>query len=208
MPRVDMLDVSGSKVGEIDLSDAVFGVEPNEHLVHTAVRMHLANARSGTADTKTRSEVSGGGKKPWRQKGTGRARHGSIRSPLWRKGGIVFGPHPRDYGFDMPKKARRLALKSALSSKVSSGEMVVLNELNLEAPKTKEMAAILSNIGASRSALIVTANRDETVTKSTRNLEGIAVSTAREINVYDVVSHDKLVMTREAVSEVEGVLGR
>ncbi len=206
MPKVDVLDTSGTKVGEMELSDSVFGVEINEHLLHTAVRMHLENSRVGTADTKTRAEVSGGGRKPWRQKGTGRARQGTIRSPLWRKGGIVFGPHPREFGFTIPKKARRLALKSALTSKLQSGEMVVLNGLTLSEPKTREMAKILSNLNASKSALLVTAEPDETVARSARNIEGITTSTAQNLNVYDLLSHEKLVITRDAVARVEGVL--
>lgn len=206
MPRVDVLNMAGSKVGEIDLSDSVFGIEPNEHLLHSVVRMHLANSRVGTVDTKTRAEVSGGGRKPWRQKGTGRARQGTIRSPLWRKGGIVFGPHPREFGFTMPKKARRLALKSALSSKVQSGEIVVLDELVLPEAKTREVAKILSNLDITRSALVVTAETDESLKRSARNIQGITTLTARNLNVYDVLSHQRLVITKDAVTRVEGVL--
>jgi len=208
VPRVDVFDTTGVKVGEIELSDAVFGVEVNEGLLHSVVRMHLANARVGTADTKTRAEVAGGGRKPWRQKGTGRARQGSIRSPLWRKGGIVFGPHPREYGFTMPRKARRLALKCALSSKVKDGDLVVLSELALPEAKTKHMVKVLSNLNIAKSALIVTAERDEVVSRSARNIEGVKTATPGGLNVYDILAHGKLVMTREAVARVEEVLAQ
>ncbi|MGE5484400.1 MAG: 50S ribosomal protein L4 [Ignavibacteriales bacterium] len=206
MPKVDVLDTSGAKVGEMDLSDSIFGVDINEHLMHTVVRMHLDNSRVGTADTLTRAEVSGGGRKPWRQKGTGRARQGTIRSPLWRKGGVVFGPHPRDFGFTIPKKAKRLALKSALTAKLQAGGMIVVNELTLSEPKTKEMIRILANLNASKSALVVTADPDEVVAKSLRNIQGVSNLVAQNLNVYDLLNHDKLVITRDAVARVEGVL--
>jgi len=206
MPKVDVLDTSGAKVGEMDLSDSVFGVEISEHLMHTVVRMHLENSRVGTADTKTRAEVAGGGRKPWRQKGTGRARQGTIRSPLWRKGGVVFGPHPRKFGFTIPRKAKRLALKSALTSKLQAGGMIVLDDLVLAQPKTREMVKVLSNLNASKSALVVTADPDVGVARSLNNIPGVSGIVARNLNVYDVLRHDKLVITRDAVSRVEGVL--
>lgn len=206
MPKVDVLDTSGAKVGEMDLSDSVFGVEISEHLMHTVVRMHLENSRVGTADTKTRAEVAGGGRKPWRQKGTGRARQGTIRSPLWRKGGVVFGPHPRKFGFTIPRKAKRLALKSALTSKLQAGGMIVLDDLVLAQPKTREMVKVLSNLNASKSALVVTADPDAGVARSLNNIPGVSGIVARNLNVYDVLRHDKLVITRDAVSRVEGVL--
>lgn len=208
MPKIDVMDVSGTKVGEMDLSDDIFGVEVNEHLMHSMVRMHLENRRQGTSDTKTRSEVAGGGRKPWRQKGTGRARQGTIRSPLWRKGGVAFGPHQREFGFTIPKKARRVAMKSALTSKVQLGEMIVLNEFRLAEAKTKEMVKVLSNLNASNSALLVTEGLDESVIMSARNLQGIKTSTVREINVYDVLAHEKLVITKDAVARIEEVLTR
>ncbi|NPV71774.1 MAG: 50S ribosomal protein L4 [Firmicutes bacterium] len=208
MPKVDVVNVTGAKVGEMDLNDSVFGVEENEHLMHMAVRMHLDNSRVGTADTKTRAEVDGGGRKPWRQKGTGRARQGTIRSPLWRKGGVVFGPHPRDFGFEMPRKQRRLALKSALSSKLRSGEIIVLDELRLSEPRTREMVKVLSNLNVGgRTALVVTAAPDESVSRSSRNIAGVTTSTAQNLNVYDVLAHEKVVLTKDAAKRVEEVLG-
>ncbi len=207
MPRVDVVDMNGAKVGEMELDDSVFGVDENEHLMHMAVRMHLDKSRVGTADTKTRGEVSGGGRKPWRQKGTGRARHGSIRSPLWRKGGVAFGPHPREFGFEMPKRQRRLALKSALSSKLRSGEIIVVDELRLEQPKTREMVRVLSNLKAGRTALVVTAVPDRAVVLSSRNVPGVTTLTAPDLNVYDVLVHERVVLTKDAARRVEEVLG-
>ncbi|HEY8346867.1 MAG TPA: 50S ribosomal protein L4 [Symbiobacteriaceae bacterium] len=206
MPKVAVYNKEGATVGEITLSDAVFGAEVNVGLMHEAVQMYLANQRQGTADTKTRAEVSGGGRKPWRQKGTGRARQGSIRAPHWRHGGIVFGPHPRDYGWRMPKKARRAALRSALSAKVAAGDLIVLDELQMEKPKTKEIVALLKNLNASSKAFIVTADYDPVVYLSARNIPGVNVNEARNLNVYDVLNAGKLVMTRDAVAKVEEVL--
>lgn len=206
MPKVALYNQEGKQVGEIELSEAVFGLKANPGLLHQVVVMHLANQRQGTADTKTRAEVAGGGRKPWRQKGTGRARHGSIRSPLWRKGGVVFGPHPRDYGFAMPKKQRRLALRQALSSKVQSGELVVVEGIRLEEPKTRIVADLLKNLGAERKALIVTAEGDPVVVRSARNIAGVVTSRAQDLNVYNVLNAGKLVLTKEAVARVEEVL--
>ncbi|BAF58502.1 ribosomal protein L4 [Pelotomaculum thermopropionicum SI] len=204
MPTVALYNTNGEQVGELALKDEIFGVEVHEPVLHDAVVMHLANRRLGTHDTKTRSEVRGGGRKPWRQKGTGRARHGSIRSPLWRGGGIIFGPHPRDYSYSLPRKVRRLALKSALSAKVNSGDILVLDELKLDQPKTKEMARILNNLKVD-DALLVTAEKDEAVERSARNIPNIKPVQAALLNVYDILAYDKLVMTRDAVARVEEV---
>jgi large subunit ribosomal protein L4 len=206
MPKVALYNQNGATVGEIELNDSVFGIEPNKHVLFEAVIMQRASLRQGTHKTKTRAEVSGGGRKPWRQKGTGRARHGSIRSPQWRGGGTVFGPVPRSYSYKLPKKVRRLAIKSALSSKVLENNIIVLDNLTLEAPKTKEMVKILNNLSVDRKALIVTADVNENVTLSARNIPGVTVVTANGINVLDVLNHDKLVITKAAVEKVEEVL--
>ncbi len=204
MPTVTLYNTSGEQVGDLALKDEIFGVEVNESVMNDVVVMQLANRRQGTHDTKTRSEVRGGGRKPWRQKGTGRARHGTIRSPIWRGGGIVFGPHPRDYSYSMPRKMKRLALKSALSSKVSTGDIVVLDELKLERVKTRDMVTILNNLNVD-DALLVTSENDGTVEKSARNLPNIKSLSASGINVYDILVHDKLVITKDAVAKVEEV---
>ncbi|MTH55127.1 50S ribosomal protein L4 [Bacillus mangrovi] len=206
MPKVTMLNQSGSNAGEIELNDAVFGIEPNQAVLFEAVVMQRASMRQGTVKVKTRSEVRGGGRKPWRQKGTGRARQGSIRSPQWRGGGTVFGPAPRSYAYKLPKKVRRLAIKSALSSKVQDSSFVVLEDLTLDAVKTREMASILKAISVEKKALIVTADVNEKVALSSRNIQGITVVAADGINVLDVLNHDKLVMTKAAVQKVEEVL--
>lgn len=205
MPRVAIYNINGDQVGEIDLKDEVFGVPVHQQALHDAVTMQLAGRRRGTHDTKTRAEVSGGGRKPWRQKGTGRARHGSIRSPIWRGGGIVFGPHPRDYSFRIPKKVRRLAMKSALSSKVDNGSIIVLDELTINVPKTKEMVKILQNLKVDKKALVVTAEKTEAVFKSARNIPGIKPLSVPGLNVYDLLAHNTLVITRDAVTRVEEV---
>lgn len=204
MPTVALYNINGEQVGELALNDDIFGVEVNEAVLHDAVVMQLANRRQGTHDTKTRAEVSGGGRKPWRQKGTGRARHGTIRSPIWRGGGIVFGPHPRDYGYTMPKKVKRLALKSALSAKVSAGDIMVLDELKLDQPKTRDMVNILNNLKVD-DALLVMAGKDEAVEKSARNIPNIKPTMANILNVYDILAYDKLIMTKDAVARVEEV---
>ncbi|NNU90961.1 50S ribosomal protein L4 [Anoxybacillus sp. CHMUD] len=206
MPKVALYNQNGENIGEIELNDAVFGIEPNKHVLFEAVIMQRASLRQGTHKTKNRAEVSGGGRKPWRQKGTGRARQGSIRSPQWRGGGVVFGPVPRSYSYKLPKKVRRLAIKSALSSKVLENSIVVLDNLTLEAPKTKEMVKILNNLSVDRKALIVTADANENVILSARNIPGVTVVTASGINVLDVLNHDKLVITKAAVEKVEEVL--
>lgn len=205
MPKVSLLNVSGEQVGEIELNDSIFGIEVNEHVLYEAVKNQLANKRQGTQSAKTRAEVRGGGRKPWRQKGTGRARQGSIRSPQWVGGGIVFAPKPRDYSYRLPKKVRRLAMKSALSSKVENNELIVVNELNLEAPKTKDMIKILESIKAAKKALVVTAENNENVIRSSNNIQGVQTSTVNTLNVYDILKYDSLVLTEDAVKKVEEV---
>jgi large subunit ribosomal protein L4 len=206
MPKVAVYNVSGSEVGEIELSDSVFGIEPNVHVLHSAVVMQQASLRAGTHSTKGRSEVRGGGRKPWKQKGTGRARQGSIRAPQWKGGGIVFGPTPRSYSFKLPKKVRRLAIKSALSSKVIDNSILVLDQLNLNAPKTKDIVSLLKNLKADRRALVVTEDFNENVALSARNIPGVKCVSATGISVLDVMLHDKLIITKEAVEKVQEVL--
>lgn len=206
MPKVTLYSQVGSKVGEIELNDSIFGIEPNKHVLFETVIMQRASLRQGTHKVKTRSEVRGGGRKPWKQKGTGRARQGSIRSPQWRGGGTVFGPVPRSYSYKLPKKVRRLAIKSALSTKVLEENILVLDNLALNAPKTKEFASVLKGLSVEKKALIVTANPDENVTLSARNIPGITVVDANRISVLDVLGHDKLIMTKAAVEKVEEVL--
>jgi large subunit ribosomal protein L4 len=205
MPKVAVYNVSGSQVGEVELSDSVFGIEPHSHVLNEAVLMQRASLRLGTHKVKGRSEVRGGGRKPWKQKGTGRARQGSIRAPQWKGGGVVFGPTPRSYGYKLPKKVRRLAIKSALSSKVLGNEIIVLDQLQLSQPKTKEFAAILSNLKVDRKALVVTAGYEENVALSARNIPGVKFVAADGINVLDVMVYDKLIITKDAVQKVEEV---
>jgi large subunit ribosomal protein L4 len=205
MAKVDVYNMEGAVVGSIELSDTIFGIEPNEDVLHRVVLNQLANRRQGTHSTKTRSEVSGGGKKPYRQKGTGRARQGSTRSAQWVGGGIIFGPKPRDYSYTLPKKVRRLAMKSALSTKLSSGSIIVLDTLELPEIKTKGMVRVLENIGASRSALVVLPEKNENVEKSARNLVGIKLAKVNTINVFDILKFDKFVVTKAAVEKVQEV---
>lgn len=207
MPKVAVFNKDGATVGEITLSDAVFGAEVNAGLMHEVVQMYLANQRQGTSDTKTRSEVRGGGRKPWRQKGTGRARQGSTRSPNWRHGGVAFGPHPRKHGWSMPKKARRVALRSALSAKLAAGDVIVVDSFDLAAPKTKEVVALIKALNAGGKAFVVTAEQNMNVYKSARNIPGANANGARNLNVYEVLFASKLVLTRDAVAMVEEVLG-
>ncbi len=206
MPKVALYNMQGETVGDIELSDAVFAAKVNEALLHQAVVAYRANQRVGTASTRTRGEVRGGGRKPWRQKGTGRARHGSIRSPLWRGGGITFGPVPRDYEIRLPRKARREALKSALSARLREGDLLVLDELSFPRPRTKDLLQVLKNLKVDRTALIITGGENGNVVKSARNLEGITTAPADSINVYDVLVHDVLIFTRDAVARVEEAL--
>ncbi|MCG7410634.1 50S ribosomal protein L4 [Paenibacillus sp. ACRRX] len=205
MPKVALYNISGTQVGEIELADSVFGIEPNKHVLHDAVVMQLASLRQGTHKVKGRSEVRGGGRKPWKQKGTGRARQGSIRSPQWKGGGVVFGPTPRSYAYKLPKKVRRLAIKSALSSKVLENKIIVLDELNLNAPKTKEFQAILNNLKVERKALVVVPEYNDNVALSARNIPSVKLVAADGVNVYDVLRHQNLIITKDAVSKVEEV---
>ena len=198
-------NMAGNVVGEIELSDAVFGVEVNESVVHDVVKNHLANCRQGTQSALTRAEVSGGGRMPCRQKGTGRARQGSTRAPQWTHGGIVFAPKPRDYSYTLNKKAKRLALKSALSAKAQETAIVVIDEIKMDAPKTKEFAAFLAAVGAEKKALVVTAAVDQNVVKSGRNIPGCEVTFANLLNVYDIVNANKLVVDRAALQKIEEV---
>ncbi|HAA4146461.1 TPA_asm: 50S ribosomal protein L4 [Listeria monocytogenes] len=206
MPKLSLLKQDGTNAGEITLNGTVFGIEPNEKVVVDVILSQRASLRQGTHKVKNRSEVRGGGRKPWRQKGTGRARQGSIRSPQWRGGGVVFGPTPRSYAYKLPKKVRRLAIKSILSSKVNEEKLVVLEGLTFDAPKTKEFAAFLKNISVDTKALIVVAGESENVELSARNLQGITVIPAESISVLEVAKHDKLIITKAAVEKVEEVL--
>lgn len=206
MPKVALYDANGAQVGEIDLNEEIFGIEPNKAVLYEFVKMQLANKRVGNASTKTRAEVRGGGKKPWRQKGTGRARVGSSRNPLWKGGGITFGPRPRDYSYKLPRKVRRLALKSALSSKVKGNTIVVVDEITLNEPKTKDMVKILSSLNVNQNnTLVVTSNDDINVGKSARNIPGVKPIKADFINVYDVLKYDTLLITKDAVARIEEV---
>ena len=205
MLKTNVYDMSGKLVGEIELSEAVFGVNPTEAVVHDVVKNHLANKRQGTQSALTRAEVSGGGRKPWRQKGTGRARQGSTRAPQWTHGGIVFAPKPRDYSYTLNKKARRLALKSVLSAKASEQNIVVIDSIKMDAPKTATFAKFLKAVGAEGKALVVTAAADQNVVKSGRNIPGCEVTFANVINVYDVIHANKLVVDKAALAKIEEV---
>ena len=204
MPNVAIYNISGNKVGDMELSEAVFGQEVNVPAMHAYVKAYLANQRQGTQSAKTRAEVSGGGKKPWRQKGTGRARQGSTRSPQWTHGGVVFAPKPRDYRMSLNKKLKRVALKSALSAKVADEKFIVLDSLELAAPKTKEMVKVLANLKTSN-ALIVTPEVDETVVRAANNIQGVATTTVGMLNTYDILKYDAVIATRDAVAKVEEV---
>lgn len=204
MANVAVYNMEGKEVGTIELNDAVFGVEINEHLVHMAVVHQLANKRQGTQKAKTRSEVSGGGRKPWRQKGTGHARQGSTRAPQWKGGGVVFAPTPRDYSFKMNKKEKRAALKSALTSRVQENKLIVLDELKLNEIKTKAMVNVLNNLKVSK-ALVVTKENDKNVTLSARNIPGVKTALTNTINVYDILKYNTVVLTKDAVATIEEV---
>ena len=205
MPKLNVLNVSGQNVGEIELSDSIFGVEVNGHVLYEVVKNQLANKRQGTQSAKTRAEVRGGGRKPWKQKGTGRARQGSTRSVQWVGGGVAFAPKPRSYKYTLHKKVRRLAMKSALSSKVQNSEVIVLDALNMDAPKTKEFAQILNNINAAKKALVVIADKNDNVIKSARNIEGVQTALVNTMNVYDILKYDSFIITTDAVKKVEEV---
>ena len=205
MPKVDVLSVDGKKVKELELNENVFGIEPNENIVHSVIVNYLANQRQGTQNTKTRAEVSGGGRKPWRQKGTGRARQGSIRAPQWIKGGIALGPRPRSYSYKINKKEKRLAIKSILSSKVAEKELVVLDKLELKEIKTANMVKVLNNVKAEGKTLILLPANNENVCKSSRNIEGVKTLTVDTINAYDLVKYNNLVVTEDTVKKLEEV---
>jgi len=205
MLKTNVYNMSGAVVGEIELSEAVFGVTPNQSVVHDVVKNHLANKRQGTQSALTRAEVSGGGRKPWRQKGTGRARQGSTRAPQWTHGGIVFAPKPRDYSYTLNKKAKRLALKSVLSAKVAEQNLVVIDSIKMDSVKTKEFAAFLKAVGADTKTLVVTAAPDANVVKSGRNIPGCEITFANLINVYDVINANKLVVDQAALAKIEEV---
>ena len=205
MAKLAKLDKTGKKVSDIELKDEIFAIEPNKSAMHLVVVNYLANQRQGTQSPLTRSEVSGGGKKPWKQKGTGRARQGSTRAPQWTHGGIALGPKPRDYGFDVNKKVRRLAMKSALSSKVAADEMIVVDDFSMDAIKTKEMANILSAVKAGKKTLIVLPEKNDVLYKSARNIEGTNVSLVNTLNVYDILNCNTIVVLKDAVAKIEEV---
>ena len=202
MLKTNVYNMSGEQVGEIELPEALFGVEVNTAVVHDVVKNHLANMRQGTQSALTRAEVSGGGRKPWRQKGTGRARQGSTRAPQWTHGGIVFAPKPRDYSYTLNKKSKRLALKSALSAKAAESCVIVIDEIKMDAPKTAQFAKFLAAVGAEKKALVVTAEADQNVVKSGRNIPGCQVTFANLLNVYDIVNADKLVVDQAALQKI------
>ena len=205
MPKVDVLNINGQKVEELELSESIFAAEISEYAVYEVIQNHLANRRQGTQSAKTRAEVRGGGRKPWRQKGTGRARQGSTRSPQWIGGGVVFAPKPRDYSYSVNKKVRRLALKSVLTTKVNEGNLIVLDALEMNAPKTKDFIAMLSAVNAGKKALVVTAENSPNVVKSCRNIPGVDITFVNTLTVYDIMRHDSLIITKEAVRKTEEV---
>ncbi|MCD8376607.1 MAG: 50S ribosomal protein L4 [Oscillospiraceae bacterium] len=207
MPKANVVNMAGQQVGEIELSEAVFGIEPNEAAVHAAVKNHLANCRQGTQSSLTRAEVSGGGRKPWRQKGTGRARQGSTRAPQWTHGGVVFAPKPRDYRYSLNKKLKRLALKSALSAKAAEGNVVVVDGLELPEIKTRAMKNFLDAVGAKK-AVVITPQVNENVVKSARNLPGVVTTTAKILSVYDIVNAGQLVVDKDALAIIEEVFAQ
>lgn len=205
MAKVSVVNMTGEQMGELDLNDSIFGIEINEHAVHAVVKNYLANQRQGTQSAKTRSEVRGGGRKPFRQKGTGRARQGSRVAPNHVGGGVIFAPKPRDYRYSLPKKLRRLAMKSALTSKVVEKEIIVLDALTMEAPKTKEMVKVLSSINADKKALIVMDGKDENIVKSAANIPGVKTTLVTTLNVYDILNYNSFIVTKDAVHKIEEV---
>ena len=205
MPQVTVFDMTGKSVGEMTLSDAIFGIEPNTSVMHAAVVNYLANQRQGTQSTLTRSEVSGGGRKPWKQKGTGRARQGSTRAPQWTHGGIALGPKPRDYSYELPKKVKRLALKSAFSAKVADNNLIVVDNIAVEGYKSKAVAEMLSNLGADKKALIVMPEVDAKLIKSAANIPGVKTALVNTINVYDILNCDKFIVAKSALEKIEEV---
>ncbi len=205
MPTVSVYDMTGKQTGTMELSEAIFGIEPNKTVLHSAVVNYLANQRQGTQSTLTRTEVRGGGRKPWRQKGTGHARQGSIRAPQWTGGGIAIGPKPRSYRYELPKKMRRLALKSAFSAKVAEGEMKVLEALKFDEIKTKAMADVLKALEAGKKVLLVLPENDQTIIKSARNIPGVKTALVNTLNTYDVLNSDQFIVVKEAVAQIEEV---
>lgn len=205
MPKVQVLDINGQKVDEMQLSDAVFGIEPNKVLLHEMVVNYLANQRQGTQSALTRAEVAGGGKKPWRQKGTGHARQGSIRAPQWRHGGIVFAPKPRDYSYTVNKKEKRLAMKSAFSAKVIDNNVIILDKLTLDDYKTRDIVNMLSAVNANKKTLLVLPEVDKKIIFSARNIPGVKTAQVNTLNVYDILNYDSLIIVRDAVSKIEEV---
>ena len=205
MPKVTVYNMAGSNVGEIELSEAIFGIEPNASAVHQAVVNYLANQRQGTQSTLTRSEVRGGGRKPWRQKGTGHARQGSIRAPQWRKGGIALGPKPRDYSYSLNKKVKRLALKSVLSDKVKTADLIVVDNISVDGFKTKTMVNMLDALGVQKKALIVMPEKNEQDIKSAANIPGVKTALVNTINVYDIINADKFIVAKDAIAKLEEV---
>ncbi len=204
MPKANLYNMTGKKIGDVDLSEAIFGIEPNTYVVHDVVKNHLANCRQGTQSALTRAEVAGGGKKPWRQKGTGRARQGSTRAPQWTHGGVVFAPKPRDYSYTLNKKVKRLALKSALSAKAAEGNVLVVDDLKLDEVKTKEMQKFLDAVGAKK-AVLITPEVRENVYKSARNIPGVSTTTATILSVYDIVNAQQIIVDKAALSVIEEV---
>lgn len=203
MPKIDVFDMDGEIVSNIELSDSIFGITPNKFVVHMAVVNYLANQRHGTQSTLTRSEVRGGGRKPWRQKGTGNARQGSIRAPQWRHGGVALGPKPRDYSYSLNKKVKRLALKSVLSDKVAKDKLIVLDKLCLKEYKTKTMVAMLNKFKLGRKTLIVMSEPDNMIKKSLANIPGVTTTLINTINVYDILNHDKMIIVKDAINKIE-----
>ena len=205
MPKANVFNMAGEKIGEIELSEAIFGIEPNTAVVHEVVKNHLANCRQGTQSALTRAEVSGGGKKPWRQKGTGHARQGSTRAPQWTHGGIVFAPKPRSYSYVLNKKVKRLAMKSALSAKAAAGEIIVIDSIKMDSIKTKDFRAFLTAVKADGKSLVVIPAKDDVIVKSARNIPGVQTSMANLINVYDILKAKYLVLDKEALTVIEEV---
>ena len=205
MPKANLYDMAGKQIGEVELSEAIFGIEPNQYVVHDVVKNHLANCRQGTQSALTRAEVSGGGKKPWRQKGTGHARQGSTRAPQWTHGGIVFAPKPRSYSYVLNKKVKRLAMKSALSAKAAAGEIIVIDSIKMDSIKTKDFRAFLTAVKADGKSLVVTPAKDDVIVKSARNIPGVQTSMANLINVYDILKAKYLVLDKEALTVIEEV---
>lgn len=203
MPKLEVLNMSGDKIEEITLSESIFGIEINQHAVYLSIKNYLANQRQGTQSAKTRAEVRGGGRKPYRQKGTGRARQGSIRAPHYKGGGVVFAPKPRDYSYKIPKKVKRLALKSALTSKVEENEMIVVDSLSFEKPKTKDFVKFLDNVQAEKKALVVIEGNDKNVVKSASNIPGVKTLPINSLNTYDIVKYDSFIITKDALGRLE-----